>query len=301
MRLEVTRLIKEIQTVLEGNSDQIRISLNTILCQGHLLIEDLPGSGKTTLALALSQTLGLKFNRIQFTSDLLPSDIIGYQKLAKDLSDTEFKKGPLFSNLILADELNRGNPKTQSAFLQAMEESVVSIDGNQVSLPQPFHVIATQNPKQQIGTHPLPESQLDRFLMSLSMQPLNSESELKLIRQGHLKPKTDALNQVMSEEQLKSAQVEIDQIQISELCGQYIMDLIQKTRQQSIYLSTRCGLHVARSAKAEAWSCGRTSVWPDDIKFVFPHVIGHRLSTDTGVKEGLSYAKKILAEVAVPV
>lgn len=301
MRPELQNLIKEIQTVLEGNTDQIRVSLNAILAQGHLLIEDLPGSGKTTLAIALSQTLNLNFNRIQFTSDLLPSDIIGFQKLSKDLSDTEFKKGPLFANLILADELNRGNPKSQSAFLQAMEEMQVSIEGTQLPLPTPFHVIATQNPRQQIGTHPLPESQLDRFLMSLCMQPLSSEAELKLIRGGHLKPKTDLLKQVFSEQQLLKAQREVDQVSISEVSGKYILDLMAKVREQTGYLSTRTGLHIARSAKAESWSQNRSTVWPEDIKFVFPHVIGHRLSKDIGLKEGIAYAAKILAEVAIPI
>lgn len=282
-----------ISLVILGKHTQIKLSLACLLAGGHLLIEDLPGMGKTTLAHTLAQVLGLNFRRCQFTSDLLPADIIGVSIYDRAVSAFAFHPGPVFTNLLLADEINRATPKAQSALLEAMEEQQISVDGETHPLPKPFFVIATQNPKHHIGTFPLPESQLDRFLMRITLGYPDAASERALLknqagRGTHIKPVCDA-NTLIS---LQQAALNIH---VSDQLLDYLQDLILHTRTHfTTGLSPRAGLGLRQCAQAWALLEGRDFVLPEDVQAVFASVIGHRLPSENG-----DIAKQILERVAI--
>ncbi|WP_418608851.1 AAA family ATPase [Pseudoalteromonas sp. US3C1013] len=297
----VTTIIDDLSTVIFGKQQQIKLALTCLFSEGHLLIEDLPGMGKTTLSHALAAVLGLSYQRIQFTSDLLPADIIGTNIFNNKEHSFSFHKGPIFSQVVLADEINRAGPKTQSALLEAMEEQQVTVDGEKYPLPTPFFVIATQNPLYQAGTYPLPESQLDRFLMriSLGFPPKNAEKRLLLNNQ---KRDYSRLPQRINQQQLKQIQESIANITLSAAVIDYIIELVTYTREaQSLAasLSPRASMALAKSARAWAYIEGRDFVLPEDVQAVFSSVCQHRLGLHS--ESGNNQIADILKNVLVPV
>jgi MoxR-like ATPase len=274
---EVTRRAGEI---VLGKRHTIRLALACLVARGHLLIEDLPGVGKTTLAHVLAQLLGLRFNRIQFTSDLLPADILGVAVYERNTGEFRFHPGPVFAQVVLADEINRATPKAQSALLEAMEERQVTVEGDTRALPEPFFVIATQNPLQQVGTFPLPESQLDRFLMRLEMGYPDRDAERELLRGADRRDLLADLQPALAPEALLSMQQAVPRVHVSEPLLDYVQALLDKTRRGGLYrggLSPRAGLALLRGAQAWATLEGRDHVLPEDIQTVLPAVVGHRL------------------------
>lgn len=291
------------QVVLDKNSE-IKLAVTCLLAGGHLLIEDVPGVGKTTLVQTLAKLSGLETHRIQFTVDLLPADILGGQIYNAKEHTFEFHKGPLFTEMVLADELNRASPRTQGALLQAMEENQVSIDGKNYPLPDPFFVIATQNPHQQMGTFPLPESQLDRFLMSLELNYASRETEIEIFKSSEARDKIQGLKTLLSKNQFHDFRKKVTDISVSHLMAQYVSDLLLKSRMsktESLPLSTRAGLSLVKSAKAWAFLEGRTFIKPEDIQAVGASVLGHRLGGSHGLRQGRAWAQILLQETAVPV
>lgn len=297
-------LIHQTSRLVLDKEKEIRLAVTCLLAGGHLLIEDVPGVGKTTLVQTLARLSGLKTHRIQFTVDLLPGDIIGGQVYHAHEHRFEFHPGPLFAQMILADELNRASPRTQGALLQAMEEQEVAVDGVNHVLPKPFFVVATQNPHQQQGTFPLPESQLDRFLMSLELNYASAQTEIELFksrdtrdRMGELQPvlKPDEFIQMMRKAQQETA--------VSDPVAKYVSDILTHSRRPSLEalpLSTRAGLALIRSAKANAFIEGRDYLRPDDIQSVLIPVLGHRLGGTHGLRKGREWAAKLLRETSVP-
>ncbi|ABA89295.1 MoxR family ATPase [Syntrophotalea carbinolica DSM 2380] len=266
--------------ILQGKERALRLSFIALLAGGHVLIEDLPGLGKTTLALALASVLGLSFGRVQCTSDLLPSDITGLSIYDRDSGQFRFIKGPIFNNILLADEINRAMPKTQSAMLEAMEERRVTVEGTTHPLPDPFLVIATQNPVEQIGTYPLPESQLDRFLLvtGVGYPPENLEKEI--IRNGGLHDQIRHLDSLLSHDELLTARRKVREVQLGNKLVDYIFALVAKTREHPYLisgLSTRGGLNLAAAARAAAYLDGRDYVIPEDVQLLAVPVGAHRL------------------------
>ncbi len=264
---------------LPGNKLQLRLGLMALLLNRNVLIEDVPGMGKTTLVKYFAKSTGLVFRRIQFTSDLLPSDIVGVSIYNKENEKFVFQHGPIFGELILADELNRGTPKTQSALLQAMEEKHVTVDGISHPLPDRFCLFATQNPRGQFGTYPLPESQLDRFLFKFSMGHLTRDEEVKLLATGQRLEKLESISPMVSQEELKKWDSEIHKITASQMLLEYISDVLQSSRAKEDFagLSPRAGLELLLAAKAWAFFEKRDHLIPDDIQAVFPFVAGHRM------------------------
>ncbi len=280
MQERLQQLAAVIDDVLLGKPEVIRLSLACLLARGHLLIEDLPGLGKTTLAHALAKVLGLDYQRVQFTSDMLPGDILGGAVYDQQQASFRLHKGPVFTELLLADEINRTSPKTQSALLEAMEERQVSLDGQRHALPEVFFVIATQNPTEQYGTFPLPESQLDRFLMRVSIGYPTAEAEEQMLLQGGAADQLGGVQQLLNPEQLLEAQTLVSQMQVSPAVISYLQRLAQYSRDSqhfSLGLSPRGSLAVLNAAKAWAFLEGRAYVLPDDVQQVFPAVAGHRL------------------------
>lgn len=275
----IQRSITAIGKVLLGKEQQIRLALACLFARGHLLIEDLPGLGKTTLAQALSHTLGLRYSRIQFTSDLLPADIIGVSIYDRNTATFTFHPGPVFNQLILADEINRTTPKTQSALLEAMAEGQITVEGETRRLPQPFFVIATQNPLLQAGTFPLPESQLDRFLMRIQMGYPDPAAEKQLLLEGDPRRHLEQLQPVLSPQQLLLIQQHVDEIQASDALVTYLQKLVQFTRDKGrdYGISPRGALAVLQAAKAWALIMDRAYVIPEDIQAVIEPVCAHRL------------------------
>lgn len=292
----IKNLIKNLNEIVIGNDDKIHLALSAIFAGGSILLEDKPGTGKTTFAKALANYLNLDFKRIQFTSDMLPSDINGFVKYINN--EPHFQKGPIFSNIILADELNRGNPKCQSAFMEAMEEKSVTIDGSTHQLPQPFFVIATQNPTEQVGTYPLPESQLDRFMISFSMNALNHEQE-KLI----LKQKTNSTLKKPDSMDVANIMKAVDEVECNDAVVQYIQDLTlqtQKIKFETI-LSTRTLLYTVQISKALAHIQDQKYVTFDEVQKTFPFVLKHRIKNiDFGVDIVGYINKEIIEKVNVP-
>lgn len=280
MQKVVEKLVSAVGTVLIGKDEQIRLALACLFARGHLLIEDLPGMGKTTLAHSLAQVLGLSYNRIQFTSDLLPADILGVSVYDREHSRFEFHAGPIFSQLLLADEINRTTPKTQSALLEAMAEGQVTVEGETRSLPQPFFVIATQNPVTQAGTYPLPESQLDRFLMRIELGYPDPASERELLTGRDPRTSLAALKALLTAEQLLQIQQHVLQIKAADSLVDYLQRLVQFTRDEPLFqygLSPRGSLAILQCARAWALIQGRRYVIPEDVQAVFPAVSAHRL------------------------
>lgn len=280
MFLKLHQVAQQVNQIIIGKPQHIRLALTCLLAGGHLLIEDLPGVGKTTLAHALSKSLGLQFNRLQFTSDLLPADVAGISIFDREKSRFVFHPGPIFAQVLLADEINRATPKTQSALLEAMEEKQVSVEGQTRPLPNPFFVIATQNPAHQLGTFPLPESQLDRFLMCLSLGYPDAEAERALLAGDDRRELLHKLNAVMRAEDLLAAQQALKGLHVSPALISYVQRLAQATRQGDHFaegLSPRGALALLQAARAWAALEGRNHVLPEDVQAVFIPVVAHRL------------------------
>ncbi len=289
-------IVASVSSVLVGKEPEVRIALACLLARGHLLIEDLPGLGKTTLANAMARVLGLDFNRIQFTSDLLPADIVGVSVYDKTESSFRFHPGPVFCQLLLADEINRTTPKTQSALLEAMAEGQVTVEGQTRELPEPFFVIATQNPVHYSGTFPLPESQLDRFLMRISLGYPDLASEKSILTGGDPRKRLGELKPMVSIEDLQGLQAEADEVRVAEPVIDYLQRLIQFTRTSDVFeygLSPRAALAILQSAKAISLIDGRTFVIPEDVQTVFPAVADHRLQ---GAGRGHDSGSRVLID-----
>ena len=296
------QLVNSIGQVLLGKDNQVRLALCCILADGHLLIEDLPGMGKTTLAHALGCVLGLSYNRVQFTSDLLPADLLGVSIFNRQQSSFEFHRGPIFTQLLLADEINRTTPKTQSALLEAMEERQVSIEGNTRELPHPFFVIATQNPSHHSGTFALPESQLDRFLMRIELGFPSKKAERQMLKGMDSREKMLQLKPLINLEQLQKLQCQARQVSVTDHLLDYLQRLIQFSRETPAFhygVSPRGALALLGAGKAWALLNDRDFLLPEDLQQVFPAVIGHRLSATGSNQSGDAMAKFILAEVDV--
>jgi MoxR-like ATPase len=296
--------VKEVGQVILGKQNEIRLAVVCLLAQGHLLIEDVPGVGKTLLARSLAAVLGLSFRRIQFTSDLLPADIIGASVFNRDHAGFEFQPGPLFAQVILADEVNRATPKAQSALLEAMEEQQVSVDGVTYKLPSPFFVIATQNPVHQIGTFPLPESQLDRFLMRIGLGYPAEPLERKLLRGEDRRGLLADLRPIMGVPELDELRAATKAVQVTDAVLDYVQALVRFTRESPQFelgLSPRAALDLVAAARCWAFISGHAGMYPEDVQAVFAAVAGHRLRRrGDGALTGGDPAQGVLAEVAIP-
>lgn len=298
----ITQLVAQIGRIIVGKEPPIRLAVACLLARGHLLIEDIPGVGKTTLAQTLAASLGLKFRRIQFTSDLLPADILGNSIFDRQLGQFVFHPGPIFAQLVLIDEVNRATPKTQSALLEAMEEYQVSVDGETHRLEQPFFVIATQNPRQQIGTFPLPESQLDRFLMRLELGFPDRASEREMLIGDSRRDMLRTLSVVLEADRLVEIQAAVPKIHPSAALLDYVQDLLLASRaQHPTGLSPRAGIALLRAAQAWAMMSGREMVLPEDVQAVAPSVMAHRLEIggEEGEIAGRALVRHLLATVPV--
>jgi MoxR-like ATPase len=264
---------------LPGNQIQLRLGLMALLLNRNVLIEDVPGMGKTTLVKFFAKSTGLDFRRIQFTSDLLPSDILGVSVFQKQTEQFIFRQGPIFGELVLADELNRGTPKTQSALLEVMEEKQITVDGVNYPLPKRFCLFATQNPRGQFGTHPLPESQLDRFLFKFSMGHLSAQEELELLASGARTHRLDKLQPIVTKKLLDDGEASIRKVVASPMLLEYITEILALTRSRQEHwgLSPRAGLDLVEAARAWAFFEKRDHILPDDVQQVFPYVAAHRM------------------------
>jgi MoxR-like ATPase len=292
----------QLGSVILGKPEQIKLALTCLLARGHLLIEDVPGLGKTVLAHALGHTLGLEYQRVQFTSDLLPGDVIGCAVYDRNQGAFHFTPGPVFTQLLLADEINRATPKCQSALLEAMEERQVSADGKTRELPQPFYVIATQNPMEQVGTYPLPESQLDRFLLRISMGYPDREAELDILRGEDRRKMLESLEPLVSPPHLLALQEKVQEVKVSDAVLDYLYRLLDFTRTSELFqtgLSTRAGLGLLRAAQAWALLHDEDKLLPGDIQRVLPAVAGHRLVPVAGRMSSARIGEEIIANVAV--
>ncbi len=303
MKSRIDALVSQVNEIIVGKEDAVRLAVACVLARGHLLIEDLPGVGKTTLSHALARSLGLDFRRIQFTSDLLPADIVGNSIFNRDEQRFVFHAGPLFSQVVLIDEVNRATPKTQSALLEAMEEMHVTIDGVTHALPAPFFVMATQNPQHQIGTFPLPESQLDRFLMRIELGVPGRAAERTMLLGLDRRELLRKVEPVMPGETLVAIQAEVRQVHSSPALLDYLQDLLDASRRRHrTGLSPRAGLALLHAAQAWALMQGRDMVLPEDLQAVGVAVMAHRLGHDLESTEptGRVLAQNLLREVAIP-
>ncbi|RMJ06047.1 ATPase RavA [Marinobacter litoralis] len=301
MKQKLDKVVNELNTILLGKEPQVRLALCGLLARGHLLIEDIPGMGKTTLSHALASIMGLSYQRIQFTNDLLPADVLGYSMYDKQANNLVFHPGPIFAQVVLADEINRASPRTQSALLEAMEERQVSIEGETRPLPAPFFVIATQNPIEQGGTFPLPESQLDRFLMRLKLGYPDPKAERELLEGEDRRALTARLEAILPQAELEQAQAAVEKVSTSPALLDYLQRLLEQSRRMPglMYgLSPRAGLGLLRAAKAWALMAGRDHVLPDDLQAVFPSVAEHRLEQgETGKSQ--ERVRQLLSTVSV--
>jgi len=303
LRASLDRALAQVNSVVLGKSTQVKLALACLLAGGHLLIEDLPGVGKTTLAHALAATLDLSFQRVQFTSDLLPSDIIGVSIYQREHERFEFHPGPLFAQLVLADEINRATPKTQSALLEAMAEQQVTVDGRTHALPGPFFVVATQNPLDLAGTYPLPDSQLDRFMLRISLDYPSREAERELLTSPDRRDLIATLKPCMNAAQIDALRVATHAVLASPALIDYVQSLLAASRvhpEIRVGLSPRAGLALLHAARAVALLSGRQHVLPEDIQAVFVPAAGHRLTPDgnaTRSREAL--ARALITDVPV--
>ena len=304
-------LVNEVEKVFHGKRDVVRLAVAALLARGHLLFEDVPGVGKTTLAHALARTLGLGFRRIQFTSDLLPSDVLGVSVYNPRTSEFEVRAGPIFANVILADEINRAPPRTQSGLLQAMQEGQVTLDDRTFVLPSPFLVMATQNPLEHHGTYPLPESQLDRFLMRLTIGYPGAEAERKiLLESASVEPVLDSLEAVLTPAQVLHLQDEVENVRVDDALVDYLMEIVRRTRTASGFrmgVSPRGAIALFRAARAFALVSGRRYLVPDDVRRLVVPCLAHRLLPAGATAAPLdahgqaaALLERILSETEVP-
>jgi MoxR-like ATPase len=301
------RAVSSLETIILGKPTQIRLCLACLLARGHLLIEDVPGVGKTTLAHALAHVLGLAWQRVQFTSDLLPADIIGVSVFDRAGQQFHFRQGPIFTQLLLADEVNRASPRTQSALLEAMEERQVSADLTTYRLPEPFFVVATQNPHEQLGTFALPESQLDRFLMRVTLGYPDAAHERELLRNGERREMLSQIPTALSPDAVVRIQNHVRRVYVADAVLDYAQELIARTRDRTdlkLGLSPRAGQGLIRAAQAWTYLANRNAVLPDDIQAVLPSVVSHRLerreAAGGGGSEGQAIANELIKAVPVP-
>jgi MoxR-like ATPase len=306
---KIPELQANVERVIRGKSEVVQFCIAALLSRGHILLEDVPGVGKTTLAHALARSLSLSFQRIQFTSDLLPADIVGVTIYNQEQQEFEFISGPIFTNVLLADEINRATPKSQSALLEAMSEGMITIEKKRLPLPDPFLVIATQNPIEHVGTYPLPESQLDRFLMKLTIGYPNAIDEKKLLRAGGAHDALEHLQPVIDESEVRELQEQVSAIHVSEALVEYLMTIVQTTRTHAdvaLGVSTRGALVYFKACQALAMVNGRDFVVPEDIKRLAGPVLSHRiLMKERRAARGESgpearFIQKIVNEIAVP-
>ncbi|HEX8313315.1 MAG TPA: AAA family ATPase [Chthoniobacteraceae bacterium] len=303
MKTRIEALVSQISEIIVGKHDAVRLAVGCLLARGHLLIEDVPGVGKTTLSHALAQSLGLHFRRIQFTSDLLPADIVGNSIFDRDQQRFLFHSGPLFSQVVLIDEVNRATPKTQSALLESMEEHHVTVDGVTHPLPEPFFVLATQNPQYQIGTFPLPESQLDRFLMRIELGVPDRASERAMLLGVDRREMLRDMKPVLSADQLREIQAAVRLVHTSPALLDYLQDLVEASRRRHrTGLSPRAALSLLRASQAWALMQGREMVVPEDLQAVGVAVMGHRLGqeVDSNGLTGRALAEDLLENIPVP-
>jgi MoxR-like ATPase len=302
--VHLARALEVLETVILGKPAQLRLCLACLLARGHLLIEDVPGVGKTTLAHALAHVLGLAWQRVQFTSDLLPADIIGVSVFDRARQRFDFRQGPVFTQLLLADEVNRASPRTQSALLEAMEERQISADGTTYPLPEPFFVVATQNPHEQLGTFALPESQLDRFLMRIRLGYPDAAHERALLRGGERREILAGISPILSAAAMLRIQRSVRGLHIADTLLDYTQLLIARTRERpdlKLGLSPRAGQGLLRAAQAWAYLAQRNAVLPEDVQAVLPAVIAHRLEgRDAAARPGEELAREIIQSAAVP-
>jgi MoxR-like ATPase len=299
-RPEIAAALGQLNQVILGKDSQIRLCLACILARGHLLIEDIPGVGKTTLAHALARTLDLSFQRVQFTSDLLPADILGVSIFERETGRFRFQRGPIFAQLVLADEINRASPKSQSALLEAMEEHQVTLDGQCMALPEPFFVIATQNPQDQAGTFPLPESQLDRFLMRVDLGYPSPAAERELLCGVDRHEMVKTLGAAITVGTLHELQQQVLEVHVAPALLDYVQALVAHTRSApglSIGLSPRAAIGLLRAARAWALIDGRHAVIPEHVQAVFASVVEHRIRRR---EDGLAAAARMLEAVPIP-
>jgi len=304
LQLDINTAVAAIEKIILGKPLQIRLAVCCLLARVHCLIEDLPGVGKTTLSQAIAHVFGLAFNRIQFTSDLLPADILGVSIFDPKKQTFDFHPGPVFAHFVLADEINRATPKTQSALLEAMEERQITVEGTTRKLDEPFFVIGTQNPLDQSGTFPLPESQLDRFMMKIKLGYPDANAERALLAGGNPREKLHLISAAMNTERFIQIQNAVGDLHCSEALLHYVQDLIQATRNPGLFvygLSPRAGLAVVSASKSWALMSGRNHVEPGDVKAVFASVAGHRLTpADQHSKPIDALINDLLEEVAIP-
>lgn len=301
-KISLAKAIEQVNTLVVGKPQQVKLAFVALLAGGHLLLEDLPGLGKTTLAHALAQTLGVPFKRVQFTTDLLPGDVLGVSIHEPQQGRFVFHPGPIFTGVLLADEINRAPPRTQSALLEAMAEHQVTVDGTTHPLPDPFFVIATQNPTDLSGTFPLPDSQLDRFTLRLSMGYPGPAAERALLRGEHRRQMIAASQPQLDTGSIQALRRAVDQVHASDALLDYLQNLLAASRQHADIatgLSPRAGLALLQAARAHALLRGRGHVLPDDIQAVFVPLAGHRLVAAGGLLDGLALAQTLLARVAV--
>jgi MoxR-like ATPase len=301
----INATVTQLNRIILGKEHQLRLCVACLLARGHLLIEDIPGVGKTTLAHALAETLGLSYQRIQFTSDLLPADIIGVSIFERESGEFRFHKGPVFSQLVLADEVNRATPKAQSALLEAMEEHQVTVDGNTYALAAPFFVIATQNPVYQIGTYPLPESQLDRFLMRIELGYPDAVLERQLLLGQDRRDLLATLSATLAPQQLLLMQTMVPGVHVSDALLDYVQAIVRYTREVPLYeagMSPRAAIALLRAAQAWALIHDHPGVVPEDVQAVLPAVVGHRLKPrgDSAARTATEVGLAVLNAVPVP-
>lgn len=297
---QIEAVIQRVSRIILGKEDVVRLAVTCLLARGHLLLEDQPGVGKTMLSQALAQALGLGFRRVQFTSDLLPSDILGASVYDRDTAAFHFHRGPVFTQVLLADEINRATPKTQSALLEAMEEGKVTADGSTHPLPEPFFVIATQNPSTQVGTFMLPESQLDRFLMRLALGVPDRAAERALLEGQERRELLRTMEPAMSMVELQQLQNQARAVHAAPALLDYLQDLLVASRVQGHGLSPRAGLATLAASRAWALLGGRAMVLPEDIQAVAVPVMGHRLEHAMDGMSGVEFAKQLIAGTPLP-
>lgn len=299
------RVVENCSKVIVGKEEAIRLIFAGFLCSGHVLLEDVPGTGKTMLLRAFAKTVGSGFKRIQFTPDLLPSDLTGINYYNQKTGDFEFRKGPLFTNIVLADEINRATPRTQSSLLEAMEEKQITVDGTTYPMGEPFFVMATQNPVESYGTFPLPEAQLDRFFMKISLGYMTREQEMAVISRPSTADILNSLTPVLTEDEIREMKEQYQKVRVQEDVLGYMMDIVEKTRTESRFVtgvSTRGAIALYKASQAMAALAGRGYVIPEDALSVAPYVLSHRIISKgaESFEDAKNYLNRLIAEIPVP-